>query len=242
MPDIDSIKQHFRFVIEPEIRPTCGPIFFAGSRDDPADVINSGSYGLVDTGKRKLLVTCWHVWEGFQSDKLANPNLEMCLGVNEERLPVFSPEKPIDADEDLDIAVFDMEPYLPACSHSRFYPLHQSPPKKVERDDLLVSIGFPAHYRRPIDGGLRFGRNTFAIMVSDSNHDGSKFVSDLKDARNLPPRLNGISGCPCYIYRPQRALNLVGFATGISMDVLSITHARCIKPDGTLTKEGDAAK
>jgi hypothetical protein len=28
---------------------------------------DNGSYGLVDTGSMKLLVTCRHVWEGFQS-------------------------------------------------------------------------------------------------------------------------------------------------------------------------------
>lgn len=228
--------EYLRYAIEPEIRPMCGPIFFSTSRHDPADVVNSGSFGLVDTGKRKLLVTCFHVWEEFQSGKLQDPKLEMSLGADKQKAPIFSPEKPIDADKKLDIAVFDMEPLMHASEGRKFYPLHQSPPKKVEKGDLLLFIGFPADYRRPKDGGLRFGRNTFAVGVSDLNRDGSIFVSDLKGTKNRPPRLNGISGCPVYLSRNRRPLNLVGFATGISMDVLYITHARCLNLDGTITR------
>lgn len=242
MQNLDDVKRHFRFVIEPQIRPMCGPIFFTGSRVDPAGVVNSGSFGLVDTGKKKLLVTCWHVWEGFKSGILKDPKLEMCLGVDNERLPVFSPEKPIDMDKDLDIAVFDMEPFLSVCGHSRFYPLTESPPEKIKGGDPLVIIGFPGHYRQPKDGVLHFGRNTFAIQVSGFNDDGSKFLSDLERAVSLPPALGGISGSPCYLYRPPRQLNLVGFSTGVWMNVLSFTHARCLNADGTITKRPETTK
>lgn len=52
------------FVIEPQVRYFCGLIFFTKSMETPAGtIVNNGSFGLVDTGSRKLLVTCSHVWD-----------------------------------------------------------------------------------------------------------------------------------------------------------------------------------
>jgi hypothetical protein len=85
---IDNLK----FVIEPQINPFCGPLCFTRALEWAAGhVITNGSFGLVDTGKRKLLVTCYHVWEEFENLQRKCPELKMCifLGRKQKWTPNF---------------------------------------------------------------------------------------------------------------------------------------------------------
>src|SRR6266852_1816998 len=60
-------RNELEFLIEPQVRQFCGPIFFTLSlKSALGNVTNNGSFGLVDTGSKKLLVTCHHVWKEFQ--------------------------------------------------------------------------------------------------------------------------------------------------------------------------------
>src|SRR6266404_5437779 len=87
------------FVTEPQVRQFCGPIFFTKSLESPlGNVTASGSFGLVDTGTERLLVTCNHVWEGFQEERLGVPDLRMCVCLDMTNPVVFAPDKPLGAD------------------------------------------------------------------------------------------------------------------------------------------------
>lgn len=58
-------KFFLNMVVEPQVRKFCGPLFFSASNTTPKGTIKgSASFGLVDTGQKKLLVTCWHVIYG----------------------------------------------------------------------------------------------------------------------------------------------------------------------------------
>ena len=228
-------RMELEYVIEPEVRQFCGPIFFTHSLQSAlGNVIANGSFGLVNTGRKKLLVTNFHVWDGFQTARLDAPNLQMCICLDRNNPVVFAPDKPIGEDRDLDIATFDMEPLLPACSGRAFYPLNQNPARRVSKGDVVFFIGFPGHLRRVVDGALGFGRSPFGLRVCSV--DGLEFHADVSNISTRGDKFKGISGCPCFLVREGRPILLVGFARSVWTNYLRFTHARCLNPDGTIMK------
>lgn len=85
-----------RFIIEPEIRGYRGPLFFTRSLKIAAgeNVITNGGFGLVDTGQKKLLVTCHHVWKTFQELHDSDPNVRMCICLDAQSPVVFDEHAP----------------------------------------------------------------------------------------------------------------------------------------------------
>ena len=231
--------QHFslddlKLVVEPEVRQFCGPLYFARSLETASGVINNGSFGLIDTGSKKMLVTCHHVWNDFKKARQKNPELKMLVCLDSGLFVVLDAEKPLGEDEKLDIATFDMDSLLAACGGRKFYPLNQKPPRKVKRGDVLFVVGFPGHFRQVKDIHLSYGRQAFAIVVADCNHDGSKFISSIPSLNLTSDQLAGISGSPCFLVRQNFPIQLVGFVAEAAMDILHFTHARCLNPDGTI--------
>jgi len=237
-------KIYLEWVVEPEVRQFCGPIFFTRSTATAYGVNNNGTFGLVDTGKRKLLITCYHVWDGFQKARLESPELKMCIILGQGNPIVFAPDRPIGEDQKIDIATFDMEPFLTVCGERKFYPLHRNPPRKINRGDVAYLIGFPGHFRRVAEfgAGVVFGRQSFGVVVDDSNCSGSQFISDISNLKIKQSEITGISGCPCFLVREYWPIQLVGFTTKSAMNLLTFTHARCVNPDGTINKQPDFAK
>jgi hypothetical protein len=237
MPKLTRIELEYR--IEPEMRQLCGSIFFTKSLQTPiGNITANGSFGLVDTGSKKLLVTCYHVWDGFQKARLENPDLMMCLFLDKGKPVLFAPAKPIGEDQKLDLVTFDMESLLDACSNRKFYLLNQNPAPRVKKGDVLAFIGFPGNKRIEFDDTLGIGRTPYAVLCCSS--DGLRFQSDVSNVRTQPPepkQFDGISGCPCFLVRGGRPIQLVGFATGFWMNLLFFTHARCLNLDGTLNMQ-----
>src|SRR3954465_9522987 len=98
-----KIVDDLTFMILPQISPWCGPIYFTKSLElwTGNNITNHGSFGLVNTGEKKLMVTCQHVWEEFQNSREEFPDLKMCIGLSPEGiLPVEI--QPIDEDPKLD--------------------------------------------------------------------------------------------------------------------------------------------
>jgi hypothetical protein len=233
-------QQELEYVIEPQVRQLCGNIYFRDSHKTADNITNNGSFGLVDTGKKKLLVTCCHIWDGFQKERFENGDLEMRIGLGKKETVVFAPDSAIGEDRELDIATFDMEPLLGAFGGSKFYDLTQNPVREVAKGDVLFFIGFPGHLRRVIDGVAIFGRSPYGVSVCGV--DGWRFYSDITDVAMHQDELGGMSGCPCFLVRWGKPIQLVGFATHVLMrNLLFFTHARCLKPDGTINNHHGVA-
>ncbi len=234
MSKLTRIELEFR--IEPEVRQFCGPIFFTQSLETAlGNVTANGSFGLVDTGSKRLLVTCHHVWDEFQNARLDNPDLKMCVCLDQKHPVVFAPDEPLGESRKLDIATFDMEQLLKACGGRKFYPLNNNPAPRVAKGNALFFIGFPGNLRCVVDGALRFGRSPYGVRISSVG--GLRFQSDVSNVRTRPTQPNqfdGISGCPCFLVREGKPIQLVGFATGFCMNLLFFTHARCLNSDGTI--------
>ena len=222
-------KTGLGFVVEPQVRPFCGPLFFTNSLETPLGSITAaGSFGLVDTGTRRLLVTCHHVWDEFQTQHVQNSDLKMCVCLDRGNPIVFDTETLIDADKRLDLATFDMARLLSAYGPERFYPLKQKPAPVVKKGNVLFLIGFPGHLRQVVDGALGVGRTPYCVRTSSV--DGLRFQSDVTNLKIKAEDYGGISGCPTFLVRDEdKPVQLVGFTTGTWMNLLFFTHARCLK-------------
>ena len=76
-------------------------------------MIDNGTYCLIDTGKKRLLVTCHHVWQAYLDYQRENPDVTLAinLGDGDASIAFAFPERQlIDTDADLDLAVFGFEP------------------------------------------------------------------------------------------------------------------------------------
>ena len=140
------------FVVEPQVRQFCGPIFFTHSLETAVgNVTANGSFGLVDTGGKKMLVTCYHVWKEYQNARRESSDLKMCVCLDQKNPVVFAPDESLGEDPILDIATFDMAPLLAVCGGRKFFPLNQNPPPKIAKEDVVYFIGFPGNLRFVID-------------------------------------------------------------------------------------------
>jgi hypothetical protein len=243
-----DLRTELNNVVAPEISPYRGPILFdrGGPLANDENIFTNGGYGLVDTGEKKILVTCSHVWNGFLAEREEDARVRMlvCLEYNPQTLIPFNDLKPIDQDERLDLVTFDMSPLRGACLTRKFYALHQNPPRKLNIGDKLVLIGNPGIYRMEVTAGLLTGATVYGVNVSSV--DGFRFQADISDVNvqeKLPPARKpqssphgGISGSPCFLYRDGRPCELVGFVTGDWMKLLFFSHASCINRDGTIKR------
>jgi hypothetical protein len=245
----DPIEKELRLVIEPQISPYRGPLYFArlGEPLTGETVIAQGAFGLVDTGRRKLLITCNHVWKALQEQQREDPNvrLHLCLDLERTRAVIIGGDEAIDRDENLDIAVFDMGPIQSECGGRKFYPLNRNPGPRVAKGDRLALLGNPGVFRSETAQGLEFGLSIYAVEVASV--DGLRFQASLSNVKvrslKAPSRSTegsphaGISGNPCFLARPGRPCEFLGFATGHWMEYLFFTHVRCLNPDGTINRD-----
>ena len=230
------------YVIEPQVRRFCGPLFFTTSPENVLDITNNGSFGLVDTGKKRLLITCYHVWDEFLRKHSKNPDLKMLIWLGNPEATLFAPASALSEHPEFDLATFDMEPYLASCNERKFYPLHQNPPHKVKCGDAMFFIGFPGHLRglRGSEGKWMFGRAPYGMVVREVSEDNRHFFVDISKlmAAQQDDEFGGISGCPCFfVPRGQGRAELAGFATSIVLNpYLRFTHASCLKQDGSFNE------
>ena len=243
-------------LINEQIMPCRGVLYFARDAQTPVEsnAVNNGGFALVQTSKRKLLVTCNHVWEGFKAAHREDPALRLFLGLNlqDHKAVAFKNIEeftPIAQDANLDLAVFDVSPLLRACRERKFYRLDHNPPPELHSGDKLVVLGNQARNRRPTEAEIELGLSTYLIEVSDAGKDSLRFQASLLRARfyEITPPVRqplgsphgGISGSPCFLYvRRSHPLKLVGFATEDGFGSLFFTHVKCLTRDGTINRDG----
>lgn len=224
----------------------CAPIFFTPSQNaSPADIYANGTVALVDTGKKKLLITCFHVWEQFQEYKREVPGGCLCtVFANGFGHPINLVEEPLDQDAGIDLVVFEAKPALWNMGYKEFYRVERWPIPRAKANDPIAFVGFPGACRNTTADFGNFGYSSFGLVVSD--------VSDRKlviagrysdgclldnDGNKLPPiSMGGLSGCPAYVRDGKARFLLAGFVQmgRTSCDDLFLTHATFLNPDGTL--------
>jgi hypothetical protein len=231
-------KDYLTFIVEPAVRQHCGPIFFSTSETTPlGNILANGSFGLVNTGSMRLLVTCNHVWDDFKALRAQNPKTMFTLCVDKHN-PIIIPDPDallVDSDKRCDLATFDTKPISDAfvAGSLEFYDGRANRPPKLHEGDTLYMIGFPGKHRQDNATSIGFVRQPIGVAATQVGN--SSFFADVSKFSLKADDYGGISGCPCFLVLKDRPVRLVGFATGYAPNniaMLQFTYARYIRPDG----------
>ncbi len=203
------------------------------------NIFANGSFGLIDTGKMKLLITCHHVWNEFKKLRAEKPELMfgLCIDIFN---PIMIPDPDslfVDECRRCDLATFDMGTILDAFTPQglQFFNVHANRPPKLNNGENLYMIGFPGKGREDNQSSVGFVRQPIAVTATQVGV--SKFFADVSKFRLRARDFGGISGCPCFVIWENRPIRLVGFATGFGEDnlgLLQFTYARYIQPNGVI--------
>jgi hypothetical protein len=123
--------------IEERIFKHCGPLFFFTSLTPPVEILRNGTYGLVDTGEKKVVVTCHHVWDYLQEARQNHPNAAIAMNLAPGKSFAISEAEIIDADCDLDIIVIEPklrdEDYFP----KEFFKISNQPTASIQAGEPM---------------------------------------------------------------------------------------------------------
>lgn len=164
----------------------CGPIFITpGLMTYPDQMIDNGTFSLIDTGERRLLVTCHHVWQAYLDRRAENTHATLGINLGDGDASIafaFAERQLIDADPDLDLAVFDFEPSqirvngTPVTHQKDWFPVRQWPIPKIDERQYVALMGFP---------GKRISKEGMLCTFS---------------AEVLPFKVSGVGNRECYIF------------------------------------------
>jgi len=244
-PISSSVVTDATFLILPRIKPSCGPLFFTTSLEVAGrNVTANGSFGLVDTGEKKLLVTCYHILETFRKLLSEEPNLMLCVVLG--KIPeVLDLKNLIDEDKQFDLATFDMEPVLPVCGGRTFFQVNCEHIHRVKKGDKLAFVGYPGINRHETDKAIFWG-TTPHVMIAQDVSDYS-VIANTSRVMNVDRELlsekyenpyGGTSGSPCFLVQQFSSVKLVAFVIEHlkGLQIMKFTSLKCLKPDGTIRR------
>jgi hypothetical protein len=255
-----QLKEKFIQQLSDELLRFCGPIFIAPALNSyPNQMIASGTYALIDTGEKRLLVTCCHVWDKYEThcDKNSKTILAVSLGEGKSSIAFLNPKSHrIAIDRDLDLVVFEFDPEEIKIPHNKsWFKISDWPIARIEKGVHIVTLGFPGAWRKTSGVECNFRCAAIPFAVTDVGSMGIAAFSDGKNNQvlnDMKNSLGGISGSPAYCFNEKRQLCLVGFAkSGVEttnapnkkyqtspdspLPAVFFTHASFLKPDGSLS-------
>jgi hypothetical protein len=243
----------------------CGPILIVpGINSWPDQMIANATYSLIDTGQKRLLITCHHVWQGYLDRRAQDPRcvLALNLGDGEANIAFSHPEScVIDSDPDLDLAVFDFEPdhiklgQTPLSHQKKWFPVPQWPMKKASEGDTIVLMGFPGSLIRKAGRLCTFTAQHVPMTVSGVGHKTIMVFNHAENRESLAwinKGPGGLSGSPAYTRDENGEFRIVGFVragckkldagestgneTSLFAGSLVLTHSCFLQPDRKLIR------
>lgn len=244
--------------ITQELLRHCGPIIIGPSlKASPDREISNGTYALVDTGTKNLLITCCHVWHAYLEahDRNAETRLGLSLAHGSSIISFKHPESQlIAADRDLDLAVFDFA--IPVPCKKDWFRIADGAAPPPQKGDFIATLGFPGAWRGDVPGGCRFEYRAIRLKVSEvSDRTIVVWREDADNAEVLEDMQNcwgGISGSPAYRFDEDGTPHLLGFVKagpqereaghesgpaqngGALAGALFLVRADLLQPDGSL--------
>lgn len=237
-----TAKQKWIEQLDCELFRYCGPIFVAPALNSyPEQMIGNGTYALIDTGERRILVTCCHVWDEYEKHHDSNSEaiLAVSLGDGDSNIAFKNPKNHlVSINRDLDLVVLEFEPKEIKVPHNKsWFRILDWPIPRIEKGSHIVTLGFPGVWRRTSGVECVFRRVAIPFAVTDvSNYSIAAFsdgqneqvLADMKDS------LGGISGSPAYRLNNNRELCLVGF-TKLGVEATASTNRKYqTSPDSPL--------
>lgn len=234
------------------IKPFSVPIYFSrGNARDPSEIFSNATVSLVDTGQKKLFITCYHVWSAFQEIKHRETNINLWLYTGHgKRIVNFNDAKLIDGDRNnLDIAILDFwSKDIFQDNNKRFYEASEWPLPPPSKGDIIGFWGYPGIHRSVhnsgegiVSGGVLFFDFVSSVTeryIRFSDEDKIRMVTEYIPGAKSLTSLGGISGSPVFVNRNNK-FELIGFAQEAGDGphaTVFITPAHFIKADGTLNR------
>jgi hypothetical protein len=226
----------------------CAPIFFLpSSRPVPADIYANGTAALLDTGIKRVLVTCEHVWSDFKAYREEMPEARLAVIFRHGyALPIWIEDSfLIDSDRDLDLVVFDAEFGDEMLGFKRFYRIPRFPLADPKPDQLISFVGFPGASRRVSQSTGQFKYSSFGLTVTDVSHTRillastpDRFNYDNEDQVVPHIDLGGMSGAPAYGRTRGLGFDLAGFVQmgRNSGSDIYLSKASFLQRDGTIRR------
>lgn len=240
---MDAGFEELHEVFEEQLLRFCGPIFIGPSQfAPPSQIIANGTFGLVETGIGRFLITCFHVYEAYVEAKAAHPETIMAILLGTGfKARVFQSEL-VDGDKEIDLAVFKWDNgYL---GEKAFLSVRQFPIPRVSVGSVVALQGFPGQSRKCDESHGSFGACFFGGLVTAINerkilveNDGTRKLRSVQTNELLPPlEIGGMSGSPSYTFRD--GWKLAGFLReGSTTDGrMFLSHASFLNANGTLDR------
>lgn len=148
----------------------CAAFWWSSSDGVEAEIRGNGTICYVNTGVRRIGITCDHVFQGYLDDKTRFPDVECQFGNN-----TFDPEsRLIDRSpiSEFDLAVFDVpEVFVSASNENYFHNAPQWPPMPAATTDVVMYGGYPQvlRSRRKGEHKVDFPFQWIATKVNDAN-------------------------------------------------------------------------
>jgi len=245
--DAQEYHEITEFVDDAKMLSHCVPIFILSDTPSGGAVYGSGTAALIDTGTKRVLVTCDHVWSELKRirDEHSEARLATVFRSGDSPTIWIDDDSLMDCDAELDLAVFDFTPPEKALclGFKQFYRIYRFPVADPRPWQPISLIGFPAEARRRSKRAGHFGYCSVGVTVSDVSHSlivlantDSRILRD--GAGNLAPPidLGGTSGAPAYSRTLSGGFNLVGFvrAGNNSGTDIRLSKAAFLRKDGSL--------
>lgn len=231
--------------IEDRLGKHCGALFFISSPNPPIELLRNATYGLVDTGEKKLLLTCYHVWDLLQELRQIHREAEIAINLAPGLSPVISEAPVIDSDRDLDIAVIDPKLQAGELGDRAFFKMTNWPQSPIQRGEAIAFLGYPEAGRVKYERHAQFRSTFFGLHVSAVNDRSILLLNDDNDRRLVglhneplePALASGLSGSPAYRLG-NKGLELVGIVRGgFSTDgLITMTQISFLNRNGKLRK------
>jgi hypothetical protein len=226
-------------------------LFISGEGTHPSQVTNNGTASFIDTGSRKLIVTCSHVVDEFRKKKNEDPNLWIGIGfAGAANKVIHLPEQSLidSGGRRVDLATF------PAPATGIIEELGKDyfrclgwPPARPNENDLMAITGYPGELREVGDQALKVRLNGLAItidsvsdrVITSVDVDQTRLVVKIDQSLGTPKSLGGMSGSAAYKIANGAEPRLIGFLSeagefgGVHMPI-RITHADFLNSDGTI--------
>jgi hypothetical protein len=238
------MRERARDGIEERILKHCGPLIFITSLTPPVEVLRNGTYGLVDTGEKKVMVTCHHVWNYLHEARQIHPKAEITMNLAPGQTIAISGAKIIDADRDLDIVVVDLKLHDKDFSQKEFFRISNQPTAPIEAGEAIVFTGYPEAGFVLSDNRGTYRSSFFGLHVTAVNDRSILLLNDQND-RSLvglygeslnPIKMSGVSGSPAYRLGVN-GLELIGLVSeGFRTDGLIKLTKICLTQNGKIQK------
>lgn len=217
----------------------------AKSTNMPWDETRRGTFSLINAGERKVMVTCYHVWEALERLRSSNADAQLvgyfisALGLVEVfGFRLIDQEKSV-----LDVAVFVGHEEPLEIPDRKFIDFQGNYCPDVVVGDQVLVVGYPGHGTSITPKIADFGYTHLLLPASAVSPDrivladeqGQRVFTHYDDPQCDHMDLGGLSGSPAFVLRDQRY-----FFAGIVIEcserdqTMMVSRLGCLRPDGTL--------